>query len=211
MKKLALAFSLLVSSLYASELVLISNDTTSERLESLHQKYAQEILINNGHVYLISSECTIERYYGGTSQGQLNLVEAPTHTQDIPVTQEVFEAKDAKVITQKIELDKSIALVEGKVSKEFLADQEGRAFGGASELPRDMSAQRREVQKTQMIVNEEPAEDQKVPIQTAKTYTHPTCQLLEDGSGYQLLGITDAKFYSKNGLTPISSPTILFK
>lgn len=210
------AFSLvffLVASVYASELIFVSNDTSTERLESLHQKYGQVLLVNDTRVYLISSECTIERYYGGTSQGTLNLVKAPTHTKEILVTQEVFEAKDEKVITQKIELDKSVALIEGKVSKEFLADKEGRAFGGVSELPRDMTSQKLEAKqiymKTETVAIVEDKAQEVVP--EAKPFAHPTCQLLLDGSGYELIGLKNAQFYSKNTLTTIEETTILFK
>ena len=206
MRKFSLAL-LFAASIFANDLVFVSNDTSKERLESLHQKYGQVLLINDKRVYLISSECTIERYYGGTSQGELNLVKAPTHTKEILVTQAVFEAKDEKIITQKIELDKSLALIEGKVSKEFLADDEGRAFGGVSERPRDMTAQRREAQKIHMTVKEK----QPMAAEETESYTHPTCQLLTNGSGYKLLGLKDAHFYSNNSLENIEDSTILFK
>lgn len=206
MKAFSLAFSL-VASVYASELIFISNDTSSQRLASLHQQYGQPLLLNDERVYLISSDCTIERYYGGASQGELKLVKAPVHTKEILVTQAVFEAKDEKVITQKIELDKSLALIEGKVSKEFLADKEGRAFGGVSELPRDMTSQKLEAQKIYM----KPQEKEAAPAVESKPYTHPTCELLSDGSGYQLFGLKNAQLYTKEGLTGITKTTVLFK
>ena len=45
----------------------------------------------------------------------------------------MFEAKDTTVIEKKIEQEKAVLLVEGKISKAFLDDKEGRGFGGESE------------------------------------------------------------------------------
>ena len=119
----------------------------------------------------------------------------------------MFEAKDETVIKEKIELEKSIALIEGKVSKAFLEDKEGRGFGGASEIPLDFTFQKAEAKKVYM----KPVQEQTSAIAKTKASQHPTCQLLIDGSGYELKHLKAAQFYSGERVNPITNPTILFK
>ncbi len=206
MRHLVLAFVFLAS-ICADELVYISNDTNEANLEKLFQKYKQPLLLNDSKVYLIPSECLLERYFGGASEGKLSLSKAPRQTHKIAITQEVFEAKDEHVITEKIEVEKSLALIEGKVPKAFLDDKEGRGFGGASELPLDFTFQKIEAKKLYM----KPVEKHNHVKTEAKTYKHPGCRLLPDGSGYQLENIDDASFYSNSALHSIENSIIVFK
>jgi len=162
-------FLLLTLTVYSAELIRISGNTTPANLEDLSMKYKQMLLLNSNNVYLIPKECQLERYFGGASQGQLNLVNTLTQTEAIPATQEVFEAKDTAVIKKKIEQEKAVLLVEGKVSKAFLEDKEGRSFGGASEMPLDLSSQQITDKKNPLVNNTE-------------INQCPSCQLLEDGS-----------------------------
>ena len=43
-----------------------------------------------------------------------------------------------------------------------------------------------------------------------KPYRHPSCQLLNDGSGYKLEGTQGAQLYADHTATPILDNTILF-
>ena len=196
-----------ITSVYANELIYISNNTSSDSLEELHQKYKQTLLINDSKIYLIPSDCRLERYFGGASQGHVKLSKAPQQTQKLMITQEVFEAKDESVIKEKIEVEKSIALIEGKVSKAFLDDKEGRGFGGASEIPLDFTFQKVEAKKVYM----KPVEKHASVIEETKVSQHPICKLLNDGSGYELRHIKAAKFYSDAGISSIVNSIILFK
>ncbi len=171
-----------ISSIWADELIYISNDTNPRNLDSLEKKYKQRLLISDKRVYLIPSACKLERYFGGASQGELKLSKVPQQTQKIFITQEVFEAEDESAIREKIQVEKSIALIEGKVSKAFLEDKEGRGYGGASELPLDFSFQQKEVRKAYM----KPVEGEKEHVKKAKSSHHPRCRLLDDGSAYEL-------------------------
>ena len=205
--RLITSLFLSVAALSATELIFISNTADETKLQKLSQTYKQDLLVNKGYVYLIPSDCRLNRYFGGASNGTLQLTQNPEQTEKIVITQEVFEAKDETEITEKIEIEKSIALVEGKVSKAFLDDKEGRGFGGASEIPLDFTFQR--IKATS--VNMTPAKEHKVIKQDAKPYQHPVCKLLEDGSGYELKYLQEAQFYSSTHLTPITDKTILFK
>lgn len=201
---LLVLFSL--SSSYAAELIYISNDSVLTNLETLSDKYKQPLLINDSHVYLIPKECQLTRYFGGASQDHVKLIEGPEQTQNIAMTQEIFEAKDKVVIQEKVEIEKSIALIEGKVSKAFLDDQDGRGFGGASEVPLDFTFQKMAAKKEHMKPEQEP----KTIVQSAPLYQHPKCELLKDGSGYRLENAKESLFYSNKVLIPIINQTIFF-
>jgi len=197
---------LAISSVCAHELIYISNDASQISLQGLEQTYKQTLLINDGKVYLVPSDCRLERYFGGASQIPVKLIKRPEQTQKIIITQEVFEAKDERVIQKKIEVEKSIALVEGKVSKAFLDDKEGRGYGGASQIPLDFTFQKMAAKQAHI----KPATQEKTFVHDMRPYKHPSCQLLDDGSGYQLEHIKDAHLYSDQRLQPISNTTILF-
>ncbi len=207
------SFLLLVSvvSVYATELIYISNNANAENLKKLEETYKQKLLINEGYVYLIPSDCRLNRYFGGASNGNLQLIETPKQTKKIVLTQAVFEAKSEIEITEKIEVEKSIALVEGKVSKAFLDDKEGRGYGGASEIPLDFSFQRMKATSLNMRPTKKSAPIKKDEKDSKKTFRHPSCELLKDGSGYQLSHLKQAQFYSKKQIKPITKKTILFK
>ena len=107
----------------------------------------------------------------------VKLSKAPEQTQEIIITQEVFEAKDESIIKEKIEVEKSIALVEGKVSKAFLDDKEGRGYGGASQVPLDFSFQKIAAKQVHM----KPPSKEKPVLTSTRPSPHPSCQLLNDG------------------------------
>ncbi len=197
---------LTLGSLCAHELIYISNDTTQKSLKGLQETYRQTLLIHDKRVYLIPSECRLERYFGGASQLPVKLDEIIDQTREVIITQEVFEAKDNSVIQKKIEVEKSIALVEGKVSKAFLDDKEGRGYGGASQVPLDFTFQKITAKQVYM----KPETQQKTAMADVKPHQHPSCQLLDDGSGYQLEHVKDASLYSKQNVQPISNTIILF-
>jgi len=201
-------------STFATELIYISNDTNAENLQKLEETYKQKLLLNNSYVYLIPSDCRLNRYFGGASNGNLQLTKNPEQTKQIIITQAVFEAKSETEITEKIEVEKSIALVEGKVSKAFLDDKEGRGFGGASEVPLDFSFQKIKATSVNMVAATEHKvikKDVRSETDFRKPYVHPSCALIEDGSGYVLSNTKEAQFYSNAKLENISKSTILFK
>ena len=208
-----LSFLLLASvvSVYATELIYISNNANEEHLKKLEETYKQKLLINEGYVYLIPSDCRLNRYFGGASNGNLQLSKTPEQTQKIVLTQAVFEAKNETEITEKIEVEKSIALVEGKVSKAFLDDKEGRGYGGASEVPLDFSFQRIKATSLNMTPTKKSSPIKKDEKESKKPYIHPSCELLDNGSGYKLFHLKQAQFYSKGQAKAITKKTILFK
>ena len=205
--KMFFLITLSVTSIFATELIYVSNDTDTQSLQNLEKKYKQLLLINDKKVYLIPSDCRLERYFGGASEAKVKLVQKPQMAEKIIITQDLFEATDEKVIQEKIEVKKSIDLVEGKVAKAFLDDKEGRGFGGASEVPLDFTFQKLEAKKIDM----KPVTQEKTVIQEKKPHQHPHCQLLTDGSGYQLFHITDAQLYKDAQLSSLRENTILFK
>jgi len=185
--------------MYGADLIHISNDPAPHNLELLTEKYRQTFFVNENGVYLIPSECQSERYFGGASEGVLNLVKGPIRTETILNTQEVFEAKEEKQIVKKIELEKTFAIAEGKISKDFLEDKEGRGFGGASEVP--------------LLIHNEvvPAvQEGSVRVQ-AKQIKHPDCQLLKDGSGYKISSQANGRLYRDGIFTSIVNDTVLFQ
>ncbi|MDP1785685.1 MAG: hypothetical protein Q8K81_09705 [Sulfuricurvum sp.] len=193
-------FLLLVSvASYSADLIHVSNDSTPKNLQMLSEKYQQILLINDDAVYLIPSECQSERYFGGASQGVLNLVQGPTRTETVLNTQEVFEAKNEKEIIKKIELEKTFAIAEGKVSKDFLEDKDGRGFGGASEMP--------------LVIHNEiqSAVQEKSGLRDTKQIQRTSCQLLQDGSGYKIHSMSNGQLYFNGKFTFVVNDTVLFQ
>ncbi len=197
---------LTVAYLCGHELIYISNDASEQSLERLHRTYRQTLLVNTDKVYLIPPACRLERYFGGASQIPLKLDMIPEQTEKVIITQEVFKAKDKSAIQEKIEVEKSIALIEGTVPKAFLDDKEGRGYGGASQVPLDFSFQKFSAKQAHMKPTME-----ETAVPDTKPYQHPNCQLLNDGTGYKLEHISSASLYSHEGLTPLSGTTIFFK
>jgi len=200
MKKLALLLLSIAS--YGVELIYVSNDSAPQNLQLLSEKYKQPLLINGSDIYLIPKACRLERYFGGASEGEVNRTPIPMQTESIALTQEVFDAKDERTILKKIEVEKSIALIEGKVPKAFLEDKDGRGFGGASEMLLDFA-----MQKNNEVIHA----TSEVPSIEENGRLRPSCQMLKNGSGYILQNTTGAQFYSNKGVTPIIDDTILFK
>lgn len=191
----------LVASLsaYCADLIYLSNDTSPKNLQMLNSKYQQTFLLNDSDVYLIPSECQSERYFGGASEGVLNLINGSIRTEIVLNTQEIFDAKDEKDIVKKIELDKTFAIAQGKISKDFLEDKEGRGFGGASEVPVTIS------NEIESSTSEKPAIKQ--PKQEVK---RPSCELLQDGSGYKITSLNNGRLYINGVFSSVVNNTVLF-
>lgn len=186
-------------SAYAGDLIFLSNDVTAQNLEIVSAKYAQTLVVDDNGVYLVPSECKSERYFGGASEGVLNLVRGPIRTETVLNTQEVFEAKEEKQIVKKIELDKTFAIAEGKISKDFLEDKEGRGFGGASEVPL-------------VIHNEIESSTPKVAVKAqTKQSQRPSCQISLDGSGYKIDALNNGRLYINGKITPMLNDTVSFQ
>lgn len=184
---------------YAGELIYLSSDITPKNLETLHAKYQQMLILDENGVYLVPSECRSERYFGGASEGVLTLVKGPIRTETVLNTQEVFEAKEEKQIIEKIEQDKRFALAEGKITKDFLENKEGRGFGGASEVPL-------------VIRNEIEPITPNVAIATKpKQHKRPSCQILLNGSGYKIDPLTNGRLYINGNVIPILKNTVSFE
>ncbi len=191
MRHLLLIF-LLLYTLHGNELILLSSDPA--HLSKLYQQYKQKLLVDTTKIYLIPTACILDRYFGGASQGDLILVDAPIHTDELLPTQAVFEAKQTQEIQSQIDIQKQLALVQGSMAKEFIQDDEGRAYGGASEIPVDHSFQT----------------PQHNDISQEDAPSHPSCILLEDGSGYELLNTTSPRFYDDKGFSDITDTIIYF-
>lgn len=186
-------------SAYAGNLIYLSSEVSPKNLEILSIKYGQALVVEDNGVYLVPTECRSERYFGGASEGVLNLIKGPIRTETVPNTQEVFEAKEEKQILNRIELDKTFAMAEGKISKDFLEDKEGRGFGGASEVPL-------------VIRNEIEPVATKVAVKAqAKQSQRPSCQILMDGSGYKFDALNNGRLYINGKITPIHNDTVSFQ
>jgi len=185
--------------IYAGDLIYLSSDTAPAALETLSTKYQQMLVVDDNGVYLVPSECKAERYFGGASEGVLNLVRGPMQTETILNTQEVFEAKEEKQIVKKIELDKAYAIADGKISKDFLEDKEGRGFGGASEVP--------------LVIHNEIQTNvpKTVVITQVKQIKRPTCHMLMDGSGYTIEPLNKTRLYIDGKMIPMSNNTVSFQ
>ncbi|HQS65857.1 MAG TPA: hypothetical protein PLM93_01565 [Sulfuricurvum sp.] len=193
-----LSFLLAGVTVYSADLIYIASDSSPKNLESINSKYQQTFLVSDSGVYLIPSECQSERYFGGASEGILNLIKGPIRTETVLTTQNVFEAKDEKEIIKKIELDKTFAIAEGKISKDFLEDKEGRGFGGASEI-------------SLVIHNEITPPTVNISVKAEeKEIQHPTCQLLMDGSGYTIRDTINGRLYVNGNIISIVNNTVLF-
>ncbi len=203
-----LAMQLLIGiGLYGADLIHISNDASIPQLKGLSQKYQQPLFIQGEKVYLIPSSCRMDRYFGGTSNGVLTLVQAPSHTEAIVMTQEVFEAKESTQIVQKIEQEKNFAIAEAKISRAFLEDKEGRGFGGASQVPLDFSSE-----KVQVLQN---ASSQVIPAPIKSVSlsidTVPQCTLLEDGSGYRIESPHSFSIYRSGSVEKLINNTVRYE
>ena len=204
--KSLIAAIILSTGLPSTELIYISDNTEIDNLKILSDKYKQDLLINDNRVYLIPQECLLLRHFGGLSENKVNLAISDANKLSLPITQEIFTAKDKLTIDVEIDKQKSMDLVTGKVTKEFLADKDGHLYGGVSEIPIDMSEQIANAQNEYMREKVTKAQ----LIQQKEKYTHPSCELLRDGSGYKLIDTLNAFVYSDSQLKALTYSTISF-
>ena len=195
--KIIFSLTLLIASLSAFELIHVSNSVEIDSLKELQERYKKDIVISDSRAYIVPSECLLVRHFGGLSQNRVNIVGQELQNGYLSVTQEVFEAKDVQTIKKEIQKQKISDTVEAKVAKAFLDDNEGHLFGGLSQGNVDLKVQK-EVLK----------ERNKEAVQ--ESYKHPTCKLLDDGSGYMLFDAKDAKLYKSDEIKPLQTSTILF-
>jgi hypothetical protein len=184
-----------VASLGAYDLIHISNSVDFQNLRELEQKYKREIVISDNRAYLIPSECLLERYFGGLSQNMVELPNSELYNTSYAVTQKIFNAKDETEIKDEIAKQKISDTIEAKEAREFLSDRDGRLFGGLSQGDIDLSKQKEVVIQS---------------IEDKANFTRPTCQLLEDGSGYKIYGTKELKLYSSKKIVDIKE-RVLFK
>lgn len=194
-------FSLTILTVYLSafDLIYVSNSVEISNLKAIQDRYKKDIVISDSRAYIVPSECLLARHFGGLSQNRVNIAGEELQNGYLSVTQEVFEAKDAKTIKKEIEKQKISDNIEAKVAKAFLDDASGHLFGGLSQGSVDLSKQKEIVK-----------ESTKEIIKDSKNNKHPTCKLLDDGSGYILFDIKDAKLYTNDEIKPLES-TISFK
>ena len=73
------------------------------------------------------------RYYGGLSEGTLNLPDSVMKTQSTVITKEVFSANNKQEI-EKAVLKQKLEQVDNALdAKDFIMDKTGHLFGGLSE------------------------------------------------------------------------------
>lgn len=186
--KILFSIAAIVASLGAVELMHISNETDSKTIEKLFLKYKKEIVVSGAKAYIVPSECLLVRHFGGLSQGNLSIAGKELHNGYLSMTQEVFEAKDVAAIKKEIEKQKISDTIEAKGAKAFLEESDGHLFGGLSQGEVNLQEQK---QLVATVSETDKRAEQKG--------THPSCKLLEDGSGYMLFGIKDARIYGKDG------------
>ncbi len=195
--KIIFSLTALIASLSAFELIHVSNSVEIDSLKELQDKYKKDIVIIDSRAYIIPSECLLVRHFGGLSQNKVNIVGQELQSGYLSVTQEVFEAKDVQTIKKEIQKQKISDTVEAKVAKAFLDDKDGHLFGGLSQGNVDLRAQKEVVKD-------------KVKDAVQESYKHPTCKLLDDGSGYMLYDTKDVKLYKNDEIKPLQTSTILF-
>ncbi|OHE00973.1 MAG: hypothetical protein A3K14_06290 [Sulfurimonas sp. RIFCSPLOWO2_12_FULL_36_74] len=195
--KIIFSLTALIASLSAFELIHISNSVELDSLKELQDKYKKDIVISDSRAYIVPSECLLVRHFGGLSQNRVNIVGQELQSGYLSITQEVFEAKDFQTIKKEIEKQKISDGVEAKVAKAFLDDKDGHLFGGLSQGAIDLRAQKE-------VVKERSKE------KAQESYKHPSCKLLDDGSGYMLFDAKDAKLYKSDEIKPLQTSTILF-
>jgi len=196
----------LFSGLFSKELIYISDNIEINNLTLLNNKYKKDLIINDNRAYLVPDECLLVRHFGGLSQNKVNLVKSDNYSLNVPVTQEVFTAKNTTVIDIEVEKQKSMDLVTGKATKEFLPDKDGHLFGGLSEIPIDLTEQIADAKNEYMkekIVPKTIAKKDKVNIS-------PGCELLKDGSGYKLIDTSKLKVFTEGSLKVLETTTFTF-
>lgn len=195
--KIFFSLTLLIASLSAFELIHVSNSIQPESLKELQERYKKDIVISDSRAYIVPSECLLVRHFGGLSQNRVDIVGEELQNGYLSVTQEVFEAKDIQTIKKEIQKQKISDTVEAKVAKAFLDDKDGHLFGGLSQGNVNLKAQKEVVREISKEIVQE-------------SYKHPTCKLLDDGSGYMLYDTKDAKLYKNDKIKDIQNINILF-
>ncbi len=183
---------------YAEPLILVGEHIDKPSLEQLSLTYQKSILVADGNAYLVPKSCALERFYGGISQGNLKEFKKEN---SLPRNPSIFEAKDDKAFEQKDAQDRAIAIVEGSLPEAFINVDSGRHYAGVSQAPLNLSQQMRKAQIT--------AEAPVRPLPKEQK-THPSCELLEDGSGYRLHHVDQSYFYTHNKQIPVLNNTVLF-
>ncbi len=186
--KILFSISAIVASFGAVELMHISNEVDSKTMDNLFKKYKKEIVVSDMRAYLVPSECLLVRHFGGVSQGNLSIAGKELHNGYLSMTQEVFEAKDVATIKKEIEKQKISDTIEAKGAKAFLDERDGHLFGGLSQGKINLQEQKQ-------LVGTMP----EIKKSTELKGLQPSCKLLEDGSGYMLFDIKDAKIYGEDG------------
>lgn len=187
------------TSMYAGDLIYLSDDITAKNLEILTVKYQQPLIIGASGAYLVPTDCKSERYFGGASDGVLSLTKKPITTDIVLNTQEVFEAKNENQIIKKIELEKTFAIAEGKISKDFLEDKEGRGFGGASESVLVIDNKINQVESMSSSKTQ------------GRQNIHPSCEITVDGSGYKIDSLDNGQIYINGKIIPLHNNTVSFQ
>ena len=177
-----------LASLSAYELIHISNSVDLQNLQKLNEKYKKDIVISDNRAYLVPSECLLDRYFGGLSQNIVDLPNSELYYSSHAINEKIFDAKDEKEIEEEIAKQKINDTIEAKEAKEFLEESSGRLYGGLSNGAVNLEAQKK-------VVNEEPKE--------SMTYKHPECRVLDDGSGYEIVGAKNIKFYSNQKIIDV--------
>ncbi|MFA5233512.1 MAG: hypothetical protein WC390_03855 [Sulfurimonas sp.] len=203
--KIFLTTTILAAALSGFELIHVSNHTDEKSLTELSDKYKKEIIISNNRAYLVPSECLLVRHFGGLSQNRVEMAGEELQNGYLATTQEVFEAKDAESIKEEIKKQKISDTIEAKVAKAFLDDADGHLFGGLSQGSVDLGAQKEILKKS--LQEHKQQSNQKVPKEDEKS---PTCIVSNNGSGYILEDIKDAKLYKESKTQQIVNGFIPF-
>jgi len=203
--KISLILFTFIASLGANELIHVSNVVNPESLEELSNKYKKDLILSDGRAYIVPSECLLVRHFGGLSQNRVEMAGEELQNGYLATTQEVFEAKDAESIKEEIKKQKISDTIEAKVAKAFLDDADGHLFGGLSQGSVDLGAQKEILKKS--LQEHKQQSNQKVPKEDEKS---PTCIVSNNGSGYILEDIKDAKLYKESKTQQIVNGFIPF-
>jgi len=203
--KIFLSTTILAVALSGFELIHVSNSADDKSLSELSQRFKKDIVISNNRAYLVPSDCLLVRHFGGLSQNKVEIVGEELQNGYLDTTEEVFEAKDAEAIKKEIEKQKISDIIEAKVAKAFLDDADGHLFGGLSQGSIDLVAQKEVVKE---IVQEQKQHNRKE--EAIESRKKPACRVADDGSGYMLLDIKDAKLYKDSKIEQIINNFILF-
>jgi hypothetical protein len=203
--KIFVSTTILAAALSGFELIHVANTADEKSLVELSERYKKEIIISDKRAYLVPSECLLVRHFGGLSQNRVEIVGEELQNGYLATTQEVFEAKDVESIKEEIKKQKISDTIEAKVAKAFLDDADGHLFGGLSQGSVDLGAQREIVKET--LQEQKQQSKQEVAKKDDK---NPTCKISDDGSGYMLYDVKDAKLHKDSKTQPIVNNFIPF-